>query len=120
MEKIDLKKRYKRFYDTGKKALEPSFVEVPELSYLMIDGSGDPNTSEWFQTATGSLYTTAYGVKFASKEKGRDFTVMGLEGLWFSEDPKVFTLDRRDEWLWTLMMLQPEWIDAEATPVASA
>ena len=112
MAKIDLKKQYKDLYNTGKKSLNPFLIDVPSLSYLMIDGTGDPNNSERFQLATGALYATAYGIKFASKEDGRDFTVMGLEGLWWADDPTVFKLDTKEGWLWTLMILQPEWITA--------
>ena len=42
MTKIDLKKEYKPLY-TAKN--ECSIVDVPELAYLMIDGTGDPNTA---------------------------------------------------------------------------
>lgn len=110
MDKIDLRKQFKALYQMSKTALKPIIVDVPTFMYVMIDGTGDPNTSDWFQTATGALYATAYGLKFASKERGRDFTVMALEGLWWADRPEVFVLDRRSEWLWTLMIMQPEWI----------
>src|SRR5699024_534493 len=56
-------------------------VDVPRLRYLMIDGHGDPNTSDAFSDAVAALYPIAYALKFASKrELGRDYVVMPLEG----------------------------------------
>ena len=45
----------------------PQLVEVPALTFLMIDGHGDPNTSVEYQDAIQALYTLSYGVKFAIK-----------------------------------------------------
>ncbi|WP_394254187.1 GyrI-like domain-containing protein [Pseudoclavibacter helvolus] len=88
-------------------------LEVPSLQYLMVDGHGDPNTSEEFANAVETLYPVAYTLKFASKkELGRDYTVMPLEGLWWSDDMATFT-DARDksQWNWTLLLMTPDWID---------
>lgn len=89
-------------------------VEVPPLQYLMIDGHGDPNTSPEFATAVEALYPLAYGLKFASKTTlGRDYAVMPLEGLWWADDHTSFTSARdKKTWHWTLMIMQPDWIDA--------
>ncbi|MGM7666218.1 GyrI-like domain-containing protein [Microbacterium sp. A93] len=99
-------------------------VDVPELSYLMIDGHGDPNTSPEFTTAVEALYPVAYALKFASKNTlDRDYTVMPLEGLWWADDHAAFTASRdKSKWDWTLMIMQPDWIDHEmfADAVAKA
>jgi hypothetical protein len=42
----------------------------------------------------------------------RNYVVMPLQGLWWAEDMEVFVMDAREDWLWTLMILQPE----EVTP----
>ena len=88
-------------------------VDVPDLTYLMIDGHGDPNTSPLFAEAVGTLYPVAYALKFASKnEIGRDYVVMPLEGLWWAEDWESFTTARdKSRWDWTLMIMVPDWID---------
>ena len=88
-------------------------VEVPDMQYLMIDGSGDPNTSPAFAEAVSALYPVAYKLKFASKrELGRDYVVMPLEGLWWADDMDVFTASRdKSRWDWTLMIMVPDWID---------
>ncbi|MEW1961441.1 GyrI-like domain-containing protein [Microbacterium sp. NPDC077644] len=90
-------------------------VEVPPLQYLMVDGHGDPNTSAEFTAAVEALYQIAYGLKFTSKrDLGRDYTVMPLEGLWRADDQASFTSSRdKSAWHWTLMIMQPEWIDHE-------
>lgn len=101
-------------------------VDVPELQYLMIDGQGDPNTSPEFTSAVEALYPIAYALKFASKNTlERDYTVMPLEGRWWAADHSAFTSARdKSAWSWTLMIMQPDWIDpamfADAVAKASA
>ena len=107
-DKLDLKKL------DSYRATQGAFriLEVPPLQYLMIDGTGDPNT-EVFAAAVEALFPVAYKLKFASKRQlDRDYAVMPLEGLWWADDMEAFT-QRRDKsrWHWTLMILQPEWID---------
>jgi len=88
-------------------------VDVPDMQYLMIDGHGDPNTSPAFTAAVEALYPVAYTLKFASKHPlGRDFVVMPLEGQWWAGDMDSFTAARdKSRWDWTLMIMQPDWID---------
>lgn len=90
-------------------------VDLPPLAYLMIDGHGDPNAGGPFAEAVTALFSVGYKLKFTSKnELGRDYAVMPLEGLWTSADPSAFTtaLDKAT-WDWTLLMLVPDWIDAD-------
>ncbi|WBU36697.1 GyrI-like domain-containing protein [Homoserinibacter sp. YIM 151385] len=88
-------------------------VEVPELSYLMVDGHGDPNADPSFTASLEALHPLAYRLRFASRALGRDARVMPLEGLWWADDMASFTSarDKRD-WDWTLMIAVPPWIDA--------
>lgn len=88
-------------------------VEVAPARFLMIDGSGDPNTSREYRDALQTLYPVAYKLKFLSKrELERDYTVPPLEGLWWAEDMATFTSARdKSRWSWTMMLLVPEWID---------
>jgi hypothetical protein len=89
-------------------------ADVPSLSFLMIDGKGDPNTTKAYGEAIEALYAVAYTLKFMSKKTlGKDYTVPPLEGLWWAEDMTAFTAARRDDWLWTMMIMQPVWITAE-------
>jgi hypothetical protein len=93
---------------------EPQVVEVPDLQYLMIDGHGDPNTPV-YGDAVSALYPVAYALKSASRKAlDRDYVVMPLEGLWWSEDMDTFTSARdKSRWSWTLMTMVPDWITAD-------
>jgi len=112
MEKIDLKKQYKGLYTPSAQAFQ--VIEIPPLQYLMVDGHGDPNTSQRFQDATQTLYSLSYTLKFhLKKTQGLDYTVMGLEGLWWMPDMALYTMENKADWDWTLMILQPEFIISE-------
>jgi hypothetical protein len=109
MEKIDFKKQLKELY--GAKVGKPVTLKVPKMNYLMIDGHGDPNTSQEYIDAIQTLYPVAYSLKFMSKkELGKDFTVMPLEGLWWTENMADFQVDDKSNWLWTAMIMQPDFI----------
>ncbi len=117
--KIDLWAEHKEVYSPSAKA--PELVRVPALSYLAVDGKGDPNTSSAFRDAIGALYTVAYTAKFMlKKEKGTDFRVMPLSGLYHAEDPSVFLEGRKDEWSWTLMIPVPSAVTASVVRKAKA
>jgi hypothetical protein len=86
-------------------------VDVPPLRYLMIDGQGDPNGQE-YADAIAAIFGVAYRLKFMSKrELDRDYVVMPLEALWWSDDMSAFTIDRdKSRWSWTALNLVPDWI----------
>ncbi|HRF28374.1 MAG TPA: GyrI-like domain-containing protein [Candidatus Saccharibacteria bacterium] len=112
MEKIDYKKQLKQFY-SGKVG-DMLVVEVPSHNFLMIDGHGDPNTSKEYIDAIQALYPVAYTLKFMSKRTlGKDFAVMPLEGLWWSDNMDDFLTGNKSNWNWTMMILQPEFITNE-------
>ncbi|WP_320668664.1 GyrI-like domain-containing protein [Patulibacter defluvii] len=87
-------------------------VDIPDAQYLMIDGHGDPNSSQVYEDALSALYPVAYKLKFHSKrELGRDYVVPPLEGLWWAEDMDAFTVSRdKSRWDWTMMLMVPDWI----------
>ena len=87
-----------------------ALVDVPELPFLMVDGRGDPNTSPDYASAVEALYSLSYAVKFASKSAGRDYVVAPLEGLWSADRMTSFVDRSKDEWSWTMMIRQPEWL----------
>ncbi|MCB0790672.1 MAG: GyrI-like domain-containing protein [Flavobacteriales bacterium] len=106
MAKQDLKKTLAALYK-GRPG-KPVEVRVPKLRYLMIDGQGDPNGPA-FMDAIVALYGLSYGLKFQAKNgpTQRDWTVMGLEGLWWAEDMQAFSRADRAHWRWTAMIMQP-------------
>jgi hypothetical protein len=109
MPKLDLKKEYREFYNASAKSC--SVVDVPEMQFLMVDGSGDPNTSQAYQDAVGALYAMAYTLKFLSKQTEKlDYVVMPLEGLWWTDDMAGFSAEDKSAWKWTAMIMQPDHI----------
>ncbi len=111
MPKIDLKKEFKHLYNPSAK--KQTIVEVPAMSFLMINGKGDPNTSLEYQQALETLYAMSYTLKFMLKKsvEAIDYVVMPLEGLWWTEDMAEFSIARKDEWQWTAMIMQPEFVN---------
>ena len=109
MEKLDLKKSRKALFSGRHNRF--ATIEVPPMSYLMVDGHGDPNRAPEYKSAVEGLYATAYTIKFLCKAEGRDFVVPPLEGLWSAPDPESFTARRKDEWDWTMMIMMPDFVD---------
>jgi hypothetical protein len=107
MEKIDFKKSLKHLYGASHKGVQ--FVNVYEMQFLMIDGKGDPNTSEDYQQAVEALFALSHAIKFLVKrgEWGVEYSVLPLESLWWVEDMKKFDINKKDDWLWTAMIMQP-------------
>lgn len=111
VEKVDLKKQLKAFYNPSAKA--PVFVEIPAMQFLMVDGEGNPNTAQAYRDALEALYSVSYTVKFMLKqEHGLDYTVMPLEGLWWGTPfgQTHFTEADKDLFKWTAMIMQPGFI----------
>lgn len=115
---IDLKRKLAALYRPGD---EPALVEVPELSFLMVDGTGNPETSPAYADALQAIYSVAYTLKFALKRgpMGLDVTVMPLEGLWWVPDMARFTAER-DDWRWTMMIAQADEVTADMVREAKA
>lgn len=119
MQTIDLKKELKLLYAAlpGKCML----IEVPPLNFLMIDGTGNPNTAPEYAEAVQALYTLAYTIKFSLKKAGiADYPVMASEGLWWMEDMTRFSVERKDDWLWTMMIMQPDVVTPQVVEAARA
>jgi len=120
---MDLRKQYKHLYQPSAKKF--SIVDVPPLSFLMIDGAGNPNTSQDYRDALEALYGLSYTLKFGVKlgkygKQKVDYPVMALEGLWWMDDMREFSPERKDEWKWTAMIMQPDIITPELVELARA
>ena len=113
MEKIDYKKTLKHLYKPSSKA--PEIIDVPKMNFLCINGKGDPNTSTEFSNAVEALFSVSYTLKFMVKKGGNpvDYGVLPLEGLWWAEDMAQFSVESKDNWMWTLMIMQPDFIVKE-------
>lgn len=108
MSKIDFKKTHKSLYQPSAKDF--TLVEVPKMQFIMIDGASPPHSEE-YSAALSWLYPLSYGLKFMSKQTlNKDYVVPPLEGLWWADDMTAFTQGRKEEWRWTMMIMQPDWI----------
>src|SRR6266496_2259131 len=114
--KVDYKRELSKLYTAHR---EPVLVDVPELAFVMIDGHGDPNTSAEYAAAIQALYSVAYTAKFMVKALGEtDYGVMPLEGLWWTPDMATFSADDKSDWLWTMMIMQPDVVTADLVEAA--
>ena len=124
MKTLDLKKDLKSLYVPSAKKVE--ILRVPALQFAMIDGAIEkgeaPGSSASFQEATQAMYGIAYTLKFMLKKRKKnpvDYPVMALEGLWWVEDG-IFDITIKDNWLYTLMILQPSVVTLDAFEEARA
>ena len=110
--KIEWRKADKSLYLPGRK---PEVIQVPEMSYFMLDGKGNPNNPE-FSEAIEALYSISYGVRTSHKsgnipEGYYEYTVYPLEGIWsFEEDARNDKVLNKDKLIYTLMIRQPDFV----------
>ncbi len=117
MKKLDLKKELKYLYLPSAKKVE--ILKVPPLQFAMIDGAiekeAEPGSSPKFQETMQAMYGIAYTLKFMLKKRKThavDYPVMALEGLWWVENG-TFDITVKDNWCYTLMILQPSVVTLE-------
>ena len=107
MGKLDLRLEYPDLYAP----LRGRVVEVtaPEFDCLAVDGMGDPNTSRFYKEALEAIFAVAYTLKFNFKKTREvDWSVMPLEGLWWSDNVAVdFLTGNKAAWRWTAFIVQP-------------
>lgn len=112
MKKIDFKRELKNLYRPTTKKID--IVEVPAMNFLMIDGMGDPNKAKEYTDAIEALYSVSYTLKFMVKNSlNIDYVVLPLEGLWWADDMIHFSTGNKDEWKWTAMIMQPEYVSKD-------
>jgi hypothetical protein len=116
LEKVDFKKELKQLYNPSAK--EVSVADVPTMNFLFVDGEGAPASPQYVE-AVSALFSVAYALKFMVKRgKSVDYGVMPLEGLWYVDDMTKFDANKKEEWKWTAMIMQPKYVTAEDFKVA--
>lgn len=114
VEKLDYKKEYKDLYMPKTK---PMLIEVPTIKFIMIDGKGNPNTSEAYKNAMEILYGLSYGIKMSGKQPEGyfEYVVPPLEGLWWGDNIDFTSMEvvNKDLFCWTSMIRQPEFVTEE-------
>ena len=110
---VDYKRDYKHLYLPP---AEPVIVDVPEMPFILLDGTGDPN-GEAFVRQTEALYAVSYAVKMSYR--GDDapagyyaYKVFPLEGVWDLVDYSKPATDK-DNLKYTIMIRQPDFLTEE-------
>lgn len=114
MGKFDYKKEYKDLYLPK---IKPMIIDVPKMLFMMIDGKGDPNTSEDYKIALESLYGLTYTIKMKGKhiKDYFEYVVPPLEGLWDTDLENIVDnrIKDKSKFKWTMMVRQPEFVTIE-------
>ena len=110
---LDFKKESKNLYQP--KTI-PVIVDVPKMTFIMVDGKGNPNDeSGEYAKAIEMLYGLSYTIKMSSKSGNApadffEYVVPPLEGLWWTELDRPFDTSQKDKLIWTAMIRQPEFV----------
>ncbi|WP_423219286.1 hypothetical protein [Clostridium sartagoforme] len=89
MDKLDYKKAFKDLYLPKTQPIE---ITVPSMTFIMVDGQGDPNNKDGeYQDAIELLYGLSYTIKMNKNIRNEienyfDYVVPPLEGLWWLKD----------------------------------
>lgn len=112
--KSDLKKQFPELYNPSR---DPHIIDIPDMWFFMVDGTGYPGENPLYQEAMQLLYGASFTLKMSvMKPTGKDYVVPPLEGLWWADDMTVFTesfMEKKDEWKWTSMIRIPDFINKE-------
>lgn len=110
---FDFKKEFKDLYQPK---TSPSLVDVPEMTFIMVDGKGDPNTSLEYKEAVELLYGLSYTIKMGNKAI-LEYVVPPLEGFWSVVDKDYrgggAPIPDKSKFEWTMMIRQPDFVTQE-------
>ena len=114
---IDYKKTQKELYLPK---TTPSVIDVLRMTFITVDGKGDPNTSYEYATAVELLYGLSYTIKMGSKSI-LEYVVPPLEGLWSVDDDfrgGGAEINDKSKFIWTMMIRQPDFVTEDILEVA--
>lgn len=111
--KVDYKRDFKHLYLPK---TEPEILYVPRMSFLMLDGAGDPN-GENFAKEIEALYSLSYTVRMSYRseevpEGYYEYMVFPLEGVWDLIDRSKPATDKSN-FKYTIMIRQPDFLTEE-------
>lgn len=112
---FDYKKEYRDLYCPG---TDPALVTVPPISYVAVEGAGDPNEEGGaYRAAVEVLYAVAYTIRMSAKGGWDipgffDYVVPPLEGFWRQEGQEGGTIDyrRKGDLRWTSVIRLPDFV----------
>ena len=96
----------------------PEIVDVPKMTFLAVDGRGNPNEPDGeYGKAVGLLYALSYTIKMSEKGKTPlpgfvPFRVAPLEGFWqMAGGVSGVDYGNKDAFEWTSVIRQPDFVD---------
>ena len=110
---FDFKKEYQEFYMPKG---TPSIVTVPEMNFIAVRGSGDPNDEEGeYKQAIGLLYGIAFTIKMSKKGSYQidgyfDYVVPPLEGFWWQDGVIGVDYTHKDSFRWISVIRLPDFV----------
>ncbi len=113
---FDFKKEYKEFYMPKK---TPSIVTVPEMNYIAVRGSGNPNDENGgYKQAIGLLYGIAFTIRMSRKSNHQidgyfDYVVPPLEGFWWQDGVIGVDYANKDSFRWISVIRLPDFVTKE-------
>ncbi len=116
---IDFKKTQKDLYQPK---TTPSIIDVPEMTFIAVNGKGDPNTSAEYAAAVELLYGLSYTIKMGNKPV-LEYVIPPLEGFWSVDDDfrgGGAAITDKSKFIWTMLIRQPDFVTAEVFEAAKA
>lgn len=113
---FDYKKEYKEYYMPKNK---PEIVHVPEMNFIAVRGTGDPNEEGGaYKETIGLLYGIAFTIKMSKKGnheiKGYfDYVVPPLEGFWYQEEIEGIDYTKKADFHWISVIRLPDFVTKE-------
>ncbi len=113
---FDYKKEYKEFYMPKN---TPAIVTIPEMNYIAVRGSGDPNIEGGeYKAAIGLLYAIAFTIKMSKKGSHKiegyfDYVVPPLEGFWWQDGIEGVDYSRKEDFHWISVIRLPDFVTEE-------
>ena len=95
---------------------KPEIVEVPEMNFIAVRGTGDPNEEGGaYKAAIGLLYGIAFTIKMSRKgsheiEGYFDYVVPPLEGFWRQEGIEGIDYTRKADFRWISVIRLPDFV----------
>ncbi len=124
MEGFDYKKAYKDLYQPKSK---PGIIQVPAMSFVAVEGKGDPNEEGGaYADALALLYSISFTIKMSYKgSKSIDgyfpYVVPPLEGLWrMAGVSSGIDYSHKSDFCWISMIRLPEFVNQEVFDWAKA
>lgn len=116
MEKLDYKKEYKDLYMPKTK---PMIIDVPNMKFIMVEGSGNPNSENGeYQEALQLLYGLSFTIKMSKMGENKidgyfEYVVPPLEGFWWQDGVQGIDYNHKENFKWISMIRQPEFVTEE-------